>query len=60
MGTWGYKVGESDAFADVYDCFFEHYNNGATPEVASKNVHEELGVYFSEYDDLYDAHFALA
>jgi len=60
MGIWGYKVGESDTFADVYDCFFEHYNNGATPEVASKRVRDELEGHFSDYDDQYDAHFALA
>lgn len=60
MGTWGHKVGESDTFADVYDCFFEHYNNGATPKVASRLVRDDLASYFSDYDDMYDSHFALA
>ena len=60
MGAWGYKVGESDTFADVYDCFFERYNDGATPQVASKHVREEFDAYFSDYDDKFDAYFALA
>jgi hypothetical protein len=60
LGSWGYKVEESDTFADVYDQFFDEYNNGATPEVATASVRTELGDYFVEYDDQYDAHFALA
>lgn len=60
MGSWGHRVGESDTFADVYDHFFDEYNNGATPEAATASVRAELGDYFVEYDDRYDAHFALA
>lgn len=60
MGSWGHKVGESDTFADVYDQFFNKYNNGASPEAAAAAVRAELGDYFAEYDDQYDAHFALA
>lgn len=60
MGSWGHKVGESDSFADVYDQFFDEYNNGATAEAAAATVRTELGDYFVEYDDQYDAHFALA
>jgi hypothetical protein len=60
MGSWGYKVGESDTFADVYDQFFDQFNNGATPENATASVRSELNDIFVEYDDQYDAHFALA
>lgn len=60
MGTWGHKVGESDTFADIYDCFFEHYNNGATPEKATEHVLNTMSDVFSDSDDIYDAHFALA
>lgn len=60
MGSWGYQVGESDTFADVYDHFFDKYNGGATPEAATTSVRAELSDYFIEYDDRYDAHFALA
>jgi hypothetical protein len=60
MGSWGYEVGGSDTFADVYDQFFDQYNNGATPEKATASVRSELNDIFVEYDDKYDAHFALA
>lgn len=60
MGDWGHKVGESDTFADVYDQFFDLYNEGASPELVTKRIREELAEYFTDYDDLYDAHFALA
>lgn len=60
MGSWGHEVGESDTFADVYDQFFGHYNNGAAPEDASATVRSELNDAFDDYDDQYDAHFALA
>jgi hypothetical protein len=60
MGSWSYKVGESDTFADVYDQFFDQYNDGATPKNATACVRAELNDIFAEYDDRYDAHFALA
>lgn len=60
MGSWGHKVDESDTFADVYDHFFDQYNSGATPEAAATSVRTELNDFFVEYDDQYDAHFALA
>lgn len=60
MGCWGHKISESDTFADVYEQFFDEYNNGATAEAAAAAVRTQLGDYFVEYDDQYDAHFALA
>ena len=60
MGSWGYKLEESDTFADVYDAFFDEYNNGATPEAATDVVRSELADYFRDSDDQFDAHFALA
>lgn len=38
MGTWGYKIGEDDAFCDIYDFFFDTYNQGASPEEATERV----------------------
>ncbi len=60
MGSWGDKVGESDAFADVYEHFYDQYDNGATPEIATQSVRDELADYLADYDDQFDAHFALA
>lgn len=53
-------VGENDAFVDIYDYFFDLYNSGANPEIATKHVRNELAGYFSDDDDMFDAHFALA
>ncbi|WP_083101414.1 hypothetical protein [Pseudophaeobacter leonis] len=60
MGTWGYKVGEDDAFCDVYDFYFDIYNQGASPEVASERVLDDMSEYFSDSDDRYEAYLALA
>ncbi len=60
MGTWGYKIGEDDAFCDVYDFFFDIYNQGAAPVEASKRVLEEMSEYFSDMDERYEAFLALA
>jgi len=60
VGSWGTGLDESDAYADIYEHFFEQYNNGAAPEAATQSVRDELGGYLTDYDDQYDAHFALA
>ena len=48
MGSWGYKVGESDTFPDVYDHFFDQYNSGATPEIAAASVRSGSVFYFTK------------
>lgn len=60
MGTWGYRLGENDAFLDVYDGFFTHYNSGMPPPTATQHVTKELADYFTDSDDTHEAYFALA
>ena len=60
MGNWGHKLDESDTFSDVYDAFFDEYNNGASPEASTDAVRAALADYFGDADDQFDAHFALA
>jgi len=60
MGTWSYHIGHDDTFADVYECFFDHYNGGMAAELASQRVLEELSDAFTDSDDRHEAHFALA
>lgn len=60
MGTWGYQVGENDAFVDIYDGYFHYYNNGMSPEAAAKQVLEEFADHFSDSDDTYESYFALS
>lgn len=60
MGTSGTDIGESDTYLDVYEEFFIAYNDGASPEKATKRVRDQMAEYFTDADDQYDAHFALA
>ena len=60
MGAWGAGIDENDTFADVYDRFYEIYNEGLSPEEASNSVLGELKELFSDLDDGNDALFALA
>ena len=60
MGVWGVNVEDSDSFADVYDGFFDIYNNGAGPEYASSEVKESFSEYFEDYEDSNSSWFALA
>ena len=60
MGVWGVNVEDSDSFADVYDGFFDIYNNGASPKYASSEVKESFSEYFEDHEDSNNSWFALA
>lgn len=60
MGAWSINVEDSDSFADVYDGFFDIYNNGASPECATLEVKELFSEYFEGYEDSNNSWFALA
>jgi hypothetical protein len=60
MGAWGFGINENDTYADVYDGFYDAYNNGGTPEVASSHVKEIFCEYFSDYEDSNSSWLALA
>ncbi len=38
MGTWGTGISSNDTFGDVYDQFFELYNEGAEPDEITKSL----------------------
>lgn len=38
MGTWGTAIKNSDAFADIYNEFYELYNKGGQPNIISKQI----------------------
>ncbi len=60
MGAWGADISENDTFAEIYESYFDLYNSGATAEVATQRIRVEFAEAFVEYDDKYDATFALA
>ena len=45
MGTWGTAIKDSDAFADIYDEFFDLYNKGGQPNNISKKLSRTIGKF---------------
>ena len=60
MGSFNAQLEASDVFQDVYNYFYDQYNEGVSPSNASRSVLKEYSEYLSDDDDKYDAHFALA
>lgn len=60
MGAWGFEINENDTYTDVYDGFYDAYNNGGTPELASSHVKEFYCQYFADSEDSNSSWLALA
>lgn len=60
MGAWGTGISSNDTFADVYDEFFEQYNNGGDPAEISTQLIEENRETIDDPDDRNNFWFALA
>jgi len=60
LGTWDVSIDADDVFHDVYDCFFHHYNGGASAEQSASAVMRDCVELFSDTDDQIAAYFALA
>lgn len=42
MGTWNTKINGNDTFQDIYQNFFDRYNEGGNPVDISKQIQEEF------------------
>lgn len=60
MGTWSTAIDGNDTFLDIYQNFFDLYNQGANPEDISKQIVIDFAEMFDDYDDKNNALFALA
>jgi len=60
MGTWGTAIKDSDAFADIYDEFFELYNKGGQPDIISKKVIDDNWEILEIEEEKNSLWFALA
>jgi len=60
MGTWGTAIKDSDAFADIYDEFYELYNKGGEPEIVSKKVFDDNWEILEIEEEKHSLWFALA
>ena len=60
MGIFNTKINGNDAFLDIYQNFFERYNNGQEPSQISKEILNDYVEAFSDIDDRNNSLFGLA
>ncbi len=60
MGAWNTKLTGNDTFQDIYQSFFDLYNQGLNPAAISKQIQEDFAEQFNDYDDRNNCLFALA
>jgi len=60
MGTWNTKINGNDTFQDIYQNFFDLYNQGQNPADVSKQIQDECAEMFEDYDDRNNSLFGLA
>ncbi len=60
MGTWNNKIDGNDTFQDIYQNFFDLYNQGQNPVEISKQMQYECAEMFKDYEDRNDSLFGLA
>ncbi len=60
MGTWSNKIDGNDTFQDIYQNFFDLYNQGQNPIEISKQIQEDFADMFNDYDDRNNSLFGLA
>lgn len=60
MGTWNHKINGNDTFQDVYQNFFDLYNQGQNPVEISKQIQADFAEMFNDDDDHNNSLFGLA
>lgn len=60
MGTWNTKINGNDTFQDIYQNFFDLYNQGQNPDDISKQIQDDFAEMFSDYDEKNNSLFGLA
>ncbi|MEZ4843019.1 MAG: hypothetical protein R3A43_02075 [Bacteroidia bacterium] len=60
MGTWNTKINGNDTFQDIYQNFFDLYNQGQNPVDISKQIQDDFAEMFADYDDKNNSLFGLA
>jgi hypothetical protein len=60
MGAWNIKINGNDTFQDIYQNFFDSYNQGLNPIDISKQIQEDFVEMFEDYDDRNNSLFGLA
>jgi len=60
MGTWDTKINANDTFLDIYQSFFDRYNEGQDPAVVSVAIQNEFAEIFNDHEDRNNSLFGLA
>ncbi|MCX2575362.1 hypothetical protein [Pedobacter sandarakinus] len=60
MGTWNTKINGNDTFQEIYQNYFDLYNQGQNPADISKQIQEDFFEFFNDYDDRNNSLFGLA
>ena len=60
MGAWNFAINGNDTFQDVYQLFFQFYNEGQDPVIISKQLWELFEAEINDIDCRNNTLFALA
>jgi hypothetical protein len=60
MGTWNTAINGNDTFLDIYQHFFDLYNQGQGPESISSQILQDFGEMFDDHEDRFNSLFGLA
>ncbi|HET6256211.1 MAG TPA: hypothetical protein VFE32_19190 [Puia sp.] len=60
MGTWNTKIDSNDTFLDIYQAFFNAYNQGKDPMEISGQIQHDYAEMFNDQDDKNNCLFGLA
>ena len=59
MGSWNSKIDGNDTFLDIYQNFYNLYNQGENPKNASEQILNDFAEMFEDYDDKNNSLFGL-
>ncbi len=60
MGTWNHKIEGNDTFQDIYQHFFDLYNQGQRSVDISKQIQADYAEMFNNYDERNNCLFGIA
>ena len=60
MGTWNTKINGNDPFRDIYQSFFDLYNQVQNPYDITKQIQDDFSEMFENYEDRNNSLFGLA
>ena len=59
MGSWNSKIDGNDTFLDIYQNFYNLYNQGDSPKYVSEQIQNDFTEMFEDYDDKNNSLFGL-